>query len=44
MVKGEYSHLKYLWLSDVCKSNDVLEIDILIGAQFCFAGRKLEFK
>ena len=31
-VKGEYSHLRDLWLSEVCKSNDLLEIDVLIGA------------
>ena len=32
LVKGEYSHLRELWLSDVCKGDDVLEIDVLIGA------------
>ena len=36
-VKGEYSHLKDLWLSDVCKSNDLLEIDVLIGADNLWA-------
>ena len=37
VVKGEYSHLKDLWLSDVCKSNDLLEIDVLIGADNLWA-------
>ena len=37
VVKGEYAHLKDLWLSDVCKSNDLLEIDVLIGADNLWA-------
>ena len=37
VVKGEYSHLKDLWLSDVCKSNDLLEIDVLIGTDNLWA-------
>ena len=32
LVKCEYPHLKNLWLSDVCRSGDSLEIDVLIGA------------
>jgi uncharacterized protein YggU (UPF0235/DUF167 family) len=29
IVKGEYSHLKDLWLSDMCKSNDVLVVMVI---------------
>ena len=40
-VKGEYSHLKDLWLSDVCRSNDLLEIDVLIGADNLWAFQRV---
>ena len=32
LVKYEYPHLRDLWLSDVCRSGDSPEIDVLIGA------------
>ena len=36
--KAEFSHLKGLWFSDVCKSKEQLEVDILIGSDYlwCF--------
>ena len=34
IIKKDYMHLKKLWFSDVCKSQDVLEIDILVGINF----------
>ena len=32
--KGEYPHLRDLWFSDVSKSKDVFEIDVLIGSDY----------
>ena len=37
IVKREYAHLKDLWLSDVCKEKGLLEIDMLIGADYLWA-------
>ena len=36
--KGEYPHLRGLWFSDMCKSSEVFNIDILVGSDFlwCF--------
>ena len=36
--KAEFSHLKGLWFSDVCKDKEQLEVDILIGSDYlwCF--------
>lgn len=34
IVKENYSHLRELWLSDVCKTKEDLEVDVLIGADF----------
>ena len=38
LKKRDYSHLQGLWFSDVCKENEVLEIEVLIGADYlwCF--------
>lgn len=38
--KKEYSHLKEIWFSDVCKDGERLEVDILIGSDYlwCFQG------
>jgi hypothetical protein len=38
LKKSDYSHLQGLWFSDVCKENEVLEIEVLIGADYlwCF--------
>ena len=33
-MKRDYPHLERLWLSDVCKSRERLEIDVLIGADY----------
>ena len=32
--KREYDHLQNLWFSDVCKINDVFDIDVLIGSDY----------
>ncbi|XP_028417209.1 uncharacterized protein LOC114541492 [Dendronephthya gigantea] len=37
VVKGQYPHLQGLWLSDVCKTGEMLEIDVLIGADNLWA-------
>ena len=34
LARNEYSHLKGLWFSDVCKAQEELEIDILAGADY----------
>ena len=34
LAKREYPHLKGLWFSDVCKGQEELEIDVLIGADY----------
>ena len=34
VIKKDFKHLNKLWFSDVCKSKEVLEIDILIGIDF----------
>ena len=38
LKKRDYSHLQGLWFSDVCKDSEVLEIEVLIGADYlwCF--------
>ena len=38
LKKRNYSHLQGLWFSDVCKDGEVLEIEVLIGADYlwCF--------
>ena len=32
--KMDYSHLKGLWFSDVCKDKEVLDMKVLIGADY----------
>ena len=36
--KSEYPHLQALWFSDVTRDKDMLEVDLLIGADYlwCF--------
>ena len=34
LARNEYLHLKDLWFSDVCKAQEELEIDILVGADY----------
>eukprot|EP00794_Sanderia_malayensis_P004267 gene4267-biopygen3471 len=34
LIKHDYEHLKGVWFSDVCRSEDTLEIDILLGTDF----------
>ena len=37
VAKHEYPHLEGLWLSDVCRSKERLEIDILVGADYLWS-------
>ena len=34
VVKKDFSHLRDLWLSDVCRTKEELEIDLLIGSDY----------
>ena len=34
LVRREYPHHKNIWFSDVCKSDEQLEIDVLIGSDY----------
>ena len=34
IVRNNYPHLADIWLSDVCRNEDQLEIDVLIGADY----------
>ena len=34
VARENYGHLKDLWLSDVCKSSEDLEVDVLVGADY----------
>ena len=34
LARREYPHLKNIWFSDVCKSDEQLEIDVLIGSDY----------
>ena len=40
VVKENYAHLKGLWLSDVCMSNEELEVDVLVGADYLWMFQK----
>ena len=40
LVKRDYTHLRNLWFSDVCKEREELEIDILVGADYLWAFQK----
>ena len=35
VARKNYGHLKDLWLSDVCKSSEDLEVDVLAGQIIC---------
>ena len=32
--KRDYAHLRNLWFSDVCRANDVFDVDVLIGSDY----------
>ena len=34
VVKKDFSHLQNLWFSDVCRTKEELEIDLLIGSDY----------
>ena len=36
-VRKDYPHLSHIWLSDVCKERDDLEIDVLIGVDYLWS-------
>ena len=38
--REHYAHLKDLWLSDVCKSSEDLEVDVLVGADYLWLLQK----
>ena len=40
LARNEYLHLKDLWFSDVCKAQEELEIDILVGADYLWNFQK----
>ena len=42
MAKEQYSHLKNLFLSDVSLKQEMLEVDVLIGADNLWAFQKGE--
>ena len=35
LASGNYLYLANIWLSDVCRHKDQLEIHVLIGADYC---------
>ena len=37
IARRNYPHLAQIWLSDVCKSSEQLEIDLLIGADYLWS-------
>lgn len=37
IVRTNYPHLADIWLSDVCRNKDQLEIDVLIGADYLWS-------
>ena len=37
LARKEYPHLKGIWFSDVCKEEEELEIDILIGSDYLWS-------
>ena len=41
-IKKSYSNLSILYFSDVCKSADFLEIDILIGSNYLWNSKKVQ--
>ena len=40
LARNEYPHLKDLWFLDVCKAQEELEIDILVGADYLWNFQK----
>ena len=34
IAREDYPHLEQIWLSDVCKGSEQLEIDVLVGADY----------
>ena len=40
VVKSDFPHLRHLWFSDVCRTKDELEIDLLIGSDYLWEFQK----
>ncbi|XP_046862618.1 uncharacterized protein LOC124456128 [Xenia sp. Carnegie-2017] len=40
VVRNNFEHLKGLWLSDVCKVNEELEVNVLVGADYLWSLQK----
>ena len=40
VVKNDFPHLRDLWFSDVCRTKDELEIDLLIGSDYLWEFQK----
>ena len=41
VAKKDYGQPKDLWLSDVCKSSEDLEVDVLVGADYLWLLQRL---
>ena len=39
-VKNDFPHFRDLWFSDVCRTKDMLEIDLLIGSDYLWEFQK----
>lgn len=44
IVKNDYDHLRNIWFSDVCKSDDMLEVDCLLGSDQLWSFQEEETK
>ena len=40
VIKNDFPHLRDLWFSDVCRTKDELEIDLLIGSDYLWEFQK----
>ena len=40
VVKNDFPHFRDLWFSDVCRTKDMLEIDLLIGSDYLWEFQK----
>ena len=40
VVKNDFLHLRDLWFSNVCRTKDELEIDLLIGSDYLWEFQK----
>ena len=40
VVKNDFPHFRDLWFSDVCRTKDMLETDLLIGSDYLWEFQK----